>query len=93
MKGRCPICKLFKSVWKSNYHMRIKSFAIRMVTCCYKELIVMPTKRDRLFLERSTGDRYEVTIAKTQHGHFSDFLVDGAGPAILQFDGNNPSEI
>ena len=26
-------------------------------------------------MDRSTSDRYEVTIAKTQHGHFSDFLL------------------
>lgn len=40
-----------------------------------KELMAMTTQRDRQFLDRSTGDRYEVTIAKTQHGHFSDFLL------------------
>ena len=40
-----------------------------------KELTAMTTQRDRQFLDRSTGDRYEVTIAKTQHGHFSDFLL------------------
>jgi dienelactone hydrolase len=40
-----------------------------------KELIAMTIQRDRQFLDRSTGDRYEVTIARTQHGHFSDFLL------------------
>ncbi len=40
-----------------------------------KELTEMTRERDRLFLDRSTGDRFEVTIAKTQHGHFSDFLL------------------
>jgi len=40
-----------------------------------KELIAMTTQRDHQFLDHSTGDRYEVTIAKTQHGHFSDFLL------------------
>jgi dienelactone hydrolase len=40
-----------------------------------KELTSMTRERDRRFLDRSTGDRYEVTIAKTQHGHFSDFLL------------------
>jgi len=40
-----------------------------------KGLTAMTKERDRSFLNRSTGDRYEVTIAKTQHGHFSDFLL------------------
>lgn len=40
-----------------------------------KELIAMTRERDRSFLERSTNDRYEITIARTQHGHFSDFLL------------------
>ena len=40
-----------------------------------KELTAMTKERDRLFLDRSTGDRYEITIAKSQHGHFSDFLL------------------
>jgi dienelactone hydrolase len=40
-----------------------------------KELTAMTKERDRSFLDRSTGDRYEVTIARTQHGHFSDFLL------------------
>jgi predicted dienelactone hydrolase len=40
-----------------------------------KELTAMTRERDRLFLDRSTSDRYEVSIAKTQHGHFSDFLL------------------
>jgi hypothetical protein len=35
----------------------------------------MAAQRDRQFLDRSTGDRYEVTIARTQHGHFSAFLL------------------
>ena len=40
-----------------------------------KELIAMTKARDRSFLDRSTNDRYEITIARTQHGHFSDFLL------------------
>ena len=40
-----------------------------------KELIAITQQRDRSFLDRSTNDRYEITIAKTQHGHFSDFLL------------------
>jgi predicted dienelactone hydrolase len=40
-----------------------------------KELIAMTRERDRSFLDRSTNDRYEITISKTQHGHFSDFLL------------------
>jgi len=40
-----------------------------------KELIAMTRERDRSFLDHSTNDRYEITIAKTQHGHFSDFLL------------------
>ena len=26
-------------------------------------------------MAHSTNDRYEVTLAKTQHGHFSDFML------------------
>jgi predicted dienelactone hydrolase len=40
-----------------------------------KELTAMTRERDRSFLDHSTNDRYEVTIARTQHGHFSDFLL------------------
>jgi len=40
-----------------------------------KELTAMTRERDRSFLNHSTNDRYEVSIAKTQHGHFSDFLL------------------
>jgi pimeloyl-ACP methyl ester carboxylesterase len=40
-----------------------------------KELTEMTRERDRLFMDRSVGDRYEVTIATTQHGHFSDFML------------------
>jgi predicted dienelactone hydrolase len=40
-----------------------------------KELIAQTKQWDRFLLEHSTADRYEVTIAKTQHGHFSDFML------------------
>ena len=40
-----------------------------------KELMAMTRERSRVFLERSSHDRYEITLAKTQHGHFSDFLL------------------
>ena len=40
-----------------------------------KELIAMTKERNRVFLERSSNDRYEITLARTQHGHFSDFLL------------------
>jgi predicted dienelactone hydrolase len=30
---------------------------------------------DRSMIDHSTNDRYEVSIAKTQHGHFSDFML------------------
>jgi predicted dienelactone hydrolase len=49
-----------------------------------KELIAQTEAWDRAMLEHSTGDRYDVTIAKTQHGNFSDFML-----AIPQ----NPAEL
>jgi hypothetical protein len=49
-----------------------------------KELIEMTQARDRSFLERSTDDWYQITIAGTQHGHFSDFLL---------FFPKNPAEL
>ena len=39
------------------------------------EYIAQTEAWDRSMIEHSTNDRYEVTIAKTQHGHFSDFLL------------------
>jgi len=39
------------------------------------ELIAQTESWDRALLEHSTNDWYEVTIAKTQHGHFSDFML------------------
>jgi predicted dienelactone hydrolase len=49
-----------------------------------KELIEMTQVRDRSLLERSTNDWYQLTIANTQHGHFSDFLL---------FFPRNPAEL
>ena len=49
-----------------------------------KELVAMTKAWDRSLVDHSTGDRYEVTIAKTQHGHFSDFLL---------FFPRNPAEL
>jgi predicted dienelactone hydrolase len=40
-----------------------------------KEYIAQTEVWDRSMIEHSTTDRYEVTIAKTQHGHFSDFML------------------
>jgi hypothetical protein len=49
-----------------------------------KELIAQTDAWDQSLLEHSTGDWYDVTIAKTQHGSFSDFML-----AIPQ----NPQEL
>ncbi|MEW6127789.1 MAG: hypothetical protein AB1757_12195 [Acidobacteriota bacterium] len=40
-----------------------------------KELIAMTKTQTTTFINRSTNDWYEITIDKTQHGHFSDFLL------------------
>jgi len=48
-------------------------------------------EQDRLLLDHSTGDRYEVTLAKTQHGHFSDLLL--ASPPPGQLDPRRAHEI
>jgi len=40
-----------------------------------EELIAQTEAWDKSLLEKSTNDRYEITIAKTQHGHFSDFML------------------
>jgi predicted dienelactone hydrolase len=39
------------------------------------EYIAQTEAWDHSLIDHSTNDRYEVTIAKTQHGHFSDFLL------------------
>jgi dienelactone hydrolase len=49
-----------------------------------QELIEMTQARDRSLLDRSTHDWYDLTIANTQHGHFSDFLL---------FFPRNPAEL
>jgi predicted dienelactone hydrolase len=49
-----------------------------------KELVAMTKAWDRSLVEHSTSDRYEMTIAKTQHGHFSDLLL---------FFPRNPAEL
>jgi hypothetical protein len=49
-----------------------------------KEMIAITKDYDRSLLEHSTNDWYEITIAKTQHGHFSDFLL---------FFPTNPAEL
>jgi predicted dienelactone hydrolase len=48
-------------------------------------------EQDRLLLDHSTGDRYEVTLANTQHGHFSDLLL--ANPPPGQLDPRRAHEI
>ncbi len=40
-----------------------------------KELIALTKAYDRALLEHSTNDWYDITLANTQHGHFSDFLL------------------
>lgn len=40
-----------------------------------KEMTAKTKAWDRSLIDNSTNDWYEVTIAKTQHGHFSDFLL------------------
>jgi predicted dienelactone hydrolase len=49
-----------------------------------KEMVAMTKAWDRSLVDHSTSDWYEVTIAKTQHGHFSDFLL---------FFPRNPAEL
>jgi predicted dienelactone hydrolase len=49
-----------------------------------KQLIAQTKAWDDSLVDHSTGDRYEITIAKTQHGHFSDFMLAfPAGPDEL----------
>jgi dienelactone hydrolase len=40
-----------------------------------QELITQTKAWDQALIEHSTNERYEITIAKTQHGHFSDFML------------------
>jgi dienelactone hydrolase len=40
-----------------------------------QEYIAQTEVWDHSLIEHSTNDRYEVTIAKTEHGHFSDFML------------------
>jgi dienelactone hydrolase len=49
-----------------------------------KEMVAMTRAWDRSLIDHSTNDWYEITIAKTQHGHFSDFLL---------FFRRNPAEL
>ena len=49
-----------------------------------KEMTAMTKAWDRSVIEHSTNDWYEVTIERTQHGHFSDFLL---------FFRRNPAEL
>jgi predicted dienelactone hydrolase len=49
-----------------------------------KEMTAMTKAWDRSLIDHSTNDWYEVTIEKTQHGHFSDFLL---------FFRRNPAEL
>ena len=48
-------------------------------------------EQNRSLLDHSTGDRYEVTVANTQHGHFSDLLL--AYPPKDQLDPRRAHEI
>jgi len=47
------------------------------------KLMQQVEEQNRSLLEHSTGDRYEVTLAGTQHGHFSDLLLANAPPDQL----------
>ncbi|MEK6322557.1 MAG: dienelactone hydrolase family protein [Acidobacteriota bacterium] len=49
-----------------------------------KEMTAKTKAWDRSLIDHSTNEWYEVTIAKTQHGHFSDFLL---------FFRRNPTEL
>ena len=49
-----------------------------------KEMSAMTKAWDRSLIDHSKNDWYEITIAKTQHGHFSDFLL---------FFRRNPAEL
>ena len=40
-------------------------------------------EENRSLLDHSTGDRYEVTLARTQHGHFSDLLLANPPPGQM----------
>lgn len=48
-------------------------------------------EQNRSLLDHSTADRYEVTLANTQHGHFSDLLL--ASPPKGQLDPRRAHEI
>jgi predicted dienelactone hydrolase len=48
-------------------------------------------EENRSLLDHSTNDRYEVTLADTQHGHFSDLLL--ANPPPGQLDPRRAHEI
>jgi predicted dienelactone hydrolase len=48
-------------------------------------------EENRSLLDHSTGDRYELTLAETQHGHFSDLLL--ANPPPGQMDPRRAHEI
>jgi predicted dienelactone hydrolase len=48
-------------------------------------------EQNRSLLDHSTADRYDVTIADTQHGHFSDLLL--ANPPPGQLDPRRAHEI
>lgn len=49
-----------------------------------KEMVAKTKAWNRSLIEHSTNDWYEITIEKTQHGHFSDFLL---------FFRRNPAEL
>jgi predicted dienelactone hydrolase len=55
------------------------------------KLMQQVDEQNRSLLEHSTADRYEVTLANTQHGHFSDLLL--AYPPKGQLDPRRAHEI
>ena len=48
------------------------------------KLMSQVEEQNRSLLDHSTGDRYEVTLANTQHGHFSDLLLANPPPGQLE---------
>jgi predicted dienelactone hydrolase len=56
-----------------------------------EKLMHQVDEQSRSLLDHSTGDRYDLTIANTQHGHFSDLLL--AYPPAGQLDPRRAHEI
>ena len=59
----------------------------------YRQMIAMVDGWDRTMLERSTNDWYEVWIANTQHGNFSDSPLFASGTPPGELDPRRAHEI